>query len=242
MSSTQTGLTVKPAKIAELFSKCKEIAAQEEREMAKIQGVILPLLAYVEEPILLHPAQLGPSFQGARSVALKAGARIVTTDVHGLTSTVPLAAFEANECLAILRDVLPELKRLVAEKERATRIKPAIAMKLVLAGQRRILDTRSYHIVILNSGGDCRSLTVGVGLGDGSVEPRKEHDLDRGMRMELDLGVFKEVEGLESLNLKVECKDVDGREFVGVGSLPVDGTWFEQALMKKSWIASGRKT
>jgi hypothetical protein len=243
VSSAQSEASFQPARIAELFSKCRELAAREEREMAKIRGAILPLLSYVEEPILLRPSDLGLSFEGLRSMTLQSGGRVVATDVHGLTASRSLDDFKSSECLAILKVALPEIKRLVAEKERAARVKPALSMKLTLRGQRRIFDTRSYHLVVLNEGGDCKSLSVSVGLSDGTMEPRKERDLDRGMRVELDLGkLFKDVEGLDRLSLRVECMDVDGREFVGVGSLPVDGTWHEQSLMKKSWVGPARRS
>lgn len=242
MSSAQDEVAVKPAKIAELFSKVNQLAAQEEREMAKVQGAVLPLLSYVEEPIFLRPSDLGLSFEGLRSVTLQAGGRVVATDVHGLTASRPLVDFKPAECLAILKVAFPEIKRLVAEKDRAARVKPALSMKLTLTGQRKIIDTRSYHLVVLNQGGDCKGLNLSVGVPDGTLQPRKERDLDKGMRMELDLGFFKEAEGLDRLSLKVECMDVDGREFVGVGSLPVDGTWHEQSLMKKFWLGPMRRS
>jgi len=242
VSSAQSEVSVQPARIAELFTKCRELADREEREMAKVQGAVLPLLAYVEEPILLRPSDLGLSSDGLRSVTLQAGGKVVATDVHGLTASRPLADFKPSECLAILKAAFPEIKRLVEDKDRAARIKPVLSLKLSLTGQRKILDTRSYRLVVLNEGGDCKGLNVSVGLSDGSLEPRKERDLDKGMRMELDLGSFKEFEGMDRLSLKVECMDVDGREFVGVGSLPVDGTWHEQSLMKKFWLGPARKS
>ncbi|HYW84314.1 MAG TPA: hypothetical protein VFB30_13715, partial [Spirochaetia bacterium] len=48
-------------------------------------------------------------------------------------------------------------------------------------------------------------------------------------RTEVDLGVLKEVKGTESLKLRFECKDVDGREFCGAESLRLDGDRLQDA-------------
>jgi hypothetical protein len=236
--STQKGIAEQPAKIADLFSKCSQLADQQEKEMGRIVGTMLPVLAYLNEPITLRPGSLGGSFAELRSVSLQAGAVVVTTDFQGRVASRQLAKLETADCLAVLKDAFPELQRLVADKKRAASVRPIFSMKLVLGGQRFIVDTRSYRLLVSNSGGDCRGLRISAELADGRNKDYRERDLSRGGRIDVDLGVFKELEGAESLRLRFECEDVDGREFCGAESLRLDGERLQEAaLSRKSPLA-----
>ncbi len=227
-----------PSKLADLFSKCSQLAAQEESKMGRIVGTILPVLAYLEEPITLRPGSLGGSFAELRSVSLQAGAVVVTTDFQGRVASRPLAKLGTADCLAILKDAFPELQRLVADKKRAAAVRPILSMKLVLGGQRFIVDMRSYRLLVSNSGGDCRGLRISAELADGRNKDYRERDLSRGGRIDFDLGLLKELEGAESLKLQFECEDVDGREYCGAGSLRLDGERLQEAaLARKSALA-----
>jgi len=237
--STQNGLAEQPVKIADLFSKCSQLAAQEEKEMVRVVGTVLPVLAYLDEPITLHPDSLGGSFAELRSVSLQAGAEVVTTDLRGKVASRPLAKLKTAECLAILKDAFPEIQRMVADKKRCAQVRPTLSIKLFLGGQRFIVDMRSYRLLVSNSGGDCRSLRISAELADGRNKDYPERDLSRGGRVEFDLGLMKEVDGAESLKLVFECKDVDGREFCGAESLSLDGERLQEApLIRKSSLLS----
>jgi hypothetical protein len=226
----------KPVTIADLFSKCSELAAQEEKEMGRIISTMLPFLAYLNEPIVLRPGSLGGSFRGLRSVSLDPGAVVVTTDLRGKVSSEPLAKLRTADCLAVLKDSLPELHRLVDEKKRAALIKPVLSMRVFLGGQRFILDMRTYRLAVSNSGGDCRGLSVSVRLPDGRSKPGRQRDLNRGARAEVDLGVFKEVGGLEHLEVQFDCKDVDGRELRGGEPIPLNGTDLQEVVLSKKGL------
>jgi hypothetical protein len=178
----------KPATIADLFSKCSELAAQEEKEMGRVVSTMLPVLAYVNEPIMLHLVSLGDSFGELRSASLHSGAVVVTTDIEGKVSSKPLANFRTAECLAILRDSFPVIQRLVADKKHAALAKPTLSMKVFLGGQRFILDTRSYRLLVSNSGGACTGLRVSMQLPDGRTRSCRQLDLNRGERAEVDPG------------------------------------------------------
>jgi hypothetical protein len=219
-----------PAKIADLYSKCSELAAQQEREMSRLVGVMLPVLEFLDQPIGLRPASLGGSFPGLRSAVLQ-GSVVVTTDVQGRVASRPLVKLETAELLAVLKGVFPELQRLVADKKRAASVRPILSMRLVLGGQRFIVDTRSYRLVVSNSGGDCRGLRISAELADGRNKDYRERDLSRGARTEVDLGVLKEVKGAESLKLGFECKDVDGLEYCGAEALRLDGERLQEAAL-----------
>jgi len=229
-----------PAKIADLFSKCSELAAQQDREMSRLVGTMLPVLAYLDQPITLSPGSLGGSFAEFRSVSLQTGAVVVTTDCQGRVASRPLAKLEAADCLAIIRDAFPELQRLVADKKRSSQVTPVLSMKLFLGGQRFIVDMRSYHLVVSNSGGDCRGLRISAELADGRNKDYRERDLSRGGRVEFDLGLLKEVRGADSLRVRFECKDVDEREFCGAESLSLNGSRTQEAaLSPKRSVAVG---
>jgi len=230
--STQKGVA-EPVKMADLFSKCSQLAAQEEKEMSRIVGTMLPVLAYVEQPIMLSPASLGGSFSELRSVSLQAGAVIVTTDLQGNVASKPLVKLETGDCLAILKNAFPEIQRMVADKERVAVVRPILSMKIFLGGQRLIVDRRSYRLLVSNSGGDCRDLSIWAELADGRNKPFRERDLSRGGRVEVDLGLRNEVDSAESLRLQFECKDVDGREFCGTESLRLAGDRLQQALLTR---------
>jgi hypothetical protein len=223
----------KSVTIADLFSKCSEIAAQQEKEMGRIMSTMLPVLAYVNEPIALRPGSLGDSFRELRSASLHSGGVVVTTDFQGNVSSKPLSKFPTAECLAILKDSFPELQRLVADKKRAAQVKPMLSMKVLLGGQRFILDMRSYRLLVSNSGGDCRGLRISIHLPDGRTKPCRHCDLSRGEWAEVDLGVFKEVGDLERLDLQFDCEDVDGREFHGVEHIPLDGTDLREVVLNR---------
>jgi hypothetical protein len=220
-------------KIADLFSKVTKLAAQQEKEMGRIVSTILPVLAYLDEPVALRPESLGDSFREVRSAFIHPGAVVVTTDFQGKIWSKPLAKFPTADSLAILKESFPELQRLVADKKRAAQVKPSLSMKVFLGGQRFIVDMRSYRLLVSNSGGDCRELRVSIKLPDGETKLCKERDLGRGMRTEVDLGVFKEVGELERLEIKVECKDVDGRELHGGEPVPIDGTSLKEVTLSR---------
>lgn len=242
MPSTQKGVA-EPVKMSDLFSKCEQLAAQEEKEMSRIVGTMLPVLAYVEEPIMLSPGSLGGSFSELRSVSLQAGAMVVTTDLQGNVASKRLAKLKTGDCLAILKNAFPEIQRLVADKNRAAVVRPILSMKLFLGGQRFIVDRRSYRLLVSNSGGDCRYLSISAELADGRNKPFRERGLSRGGRVEVDLGLLKEVDGAESLRLQFECKDVDGREFCGAQSLRLAGDRLQEALLtrKRSPVLASAK-
>ncbi len=224
-----------PVKIADLFSKASELAAQEEKEMDRIVGTMLPVLAWLNEPVVLRPKSLGAPFQEFRSVTLETGAIVVMTDLEGKVSSRQLSKFRTGECLAILHDSYPELQRMAANKKRAGQVKPVLSLKIVLGGSRFFVDRRSYRLVVSNMGGDCQGMHVSTQLPGGKAKASRPCDVGRGMKVEVELGVPKEVGGSELLELQIECKDVDGRELVGNESVRLDGaSWQEATLRRKN--------
>jgi len=237
--SVQKSVAVQPVKIADLFTKCSQLAVQEEKEISRMVGTMLPILTYLNEPVVLRPSSLGGSFAELRSVSLQTGADLVTTDLRGKVASTPLANLKTHDCLAILREAFPEMQRMVADKKRSAQVKPILSMKLFLGGQRFVVDMRSYHLLVSNSGGDCSSLRVSAELADGRNKEYRWRDLSRGGRIEFDLELLKEVEGAESLRIQFECKDVDGREFCGAESLSLEGDRMQEApLIRKSAFLS----
>ena len=101
----------KPTTIADLFSKTSELAAQEERDMGRIMGMMVPVLAWLNTPVELQPGPLGEAFSGFKSVSLQAGPTVVTTDPRGKVAARPLAELRTKECLAVIREAFPELQR-----------------------------------------------------------------------------------------------------------------------------------
>jgi hypothetical protein len=224
----------KPVTIADLFSKCSELAAQEEKEMSRIMSTILPVLAWLNGPVVLRPGSLGDAFSGFASVSLQPGATVVTTDLKGKVLARPLAKFRTKECLVIIREAFPELQRLVADKRRAAQVKPALSVKAAVGGSRFILDMRSYRLLVSNSGGDCLDLRISMQLSGDRTKACRPCDVNRGERVEVDLGVFKEVSTLERVKLQIDCKDVDGRELRGDETIRLDKDgWQEAALSDK---------
>jgi hypothetical protein len=232
-SPTKTEVADKPATIADLFSKCSELAAQEEKEMGRIMSTILPLLAWLNQPVALRPGSLGDAFSRFASVSLEPGATVVTTDFEGKVLARPLAKFRTKDCLAIFGEAFPELQKLVAEKKRAAQVKPALSMRASLGGARFILDMRTYRLLVSNSGGDCRGLSVSVQLSGDRTKACKPCDLNQGEWVEVDLGVYKEVSALERVKLRFDCKDVDGRELHGEQTIRLDGAAWQEAALRE---------
>lgn len=226
-------MAAQPVKIADLFSKCSQLAVQEEREMDKIVGTILPMLAWLNEPVVLRPKSLGGVFQGLRSVTLETGAMVVMTDPEGGVSSEQLAKFPTQECLAILHESFPELQRMVANRRRAGQVKPLLSLKIVLGGSHLIVDKRSYRVLVSNAGGDCMGLKVSAQLPEGWTKSSRPCDVSRGKEAEVDLGVFKEVGKVERLELEVDCRDVDGRELRGEEWVHLGGADWQEAVLRR---------
>jgi hypothetical protein len=224
-----------PMKIADLFSKCSELAALEEKEMRRIASTILPVLGWLNEPVVLLPESLGSAFEQFRSVTLETGATVVMTDFHGKVSSMQLSKFRTQEYLAILRDSFPELQRLAANKRRSGEVRPALLLKVVLGGPRFIVDMRSCRLIVANTGGDCVDIRVTTLLRGDRTKASRPCDVGRGEKAEVDLGVSKEVAGSGRLELRIDCKDVDGRELGGEESVRLDGaaSWQEATLLAK---------
>lgn len=222
MPSTEKGLAEQPVKIADLYSKCSELAVQEEKEMSRVVGTVLPVLAYLDKPVSLRPASLGGSFAELQSVSLQPGAVVVTTDSQGNVASMQLAKLRTGECLAILKGAFPEMQRMIADKKRDASACPALSMKLFRKGQRFIVDRRTYHLLVSNSGADCKGLRISVELADGRRKSSRERGLGHGELIELDLGLRDELDGAESIRFRLECEGVDGRQYSGAESLRLD--------------------
>ena len=222
-SSPKSETAEQPAKLSDLFSKCSELAAEEERQMAKFVGAVIPVLGFLGEPVSLRPESLGGSFLGFRSVTLGDGAMVTMTDPEGRVSSRRLSAFRTEECLAILEESFPELQRLVSEKRRAGEARPELSLRVALGGKRFIVDMRSYRVAVANAGGDCLGVRFSTRLSGGRTKSSRPCDVRRGQEVEVDLGVAMEVAEAGRLEIEVECRDADGRELSGRGSVGVDG-------------------
>jgi hypothetical protein len=232
--SPETETAEQPTKLSELFSKCAQLAAEEERQMGKFVGAVIPVLGFLGEPVALRPESLGGSFLDFKSVTLGAGATVTMTDPEGRVSSRQLSAFRTADCLAILEESFPELQRLVTEKRRAGETSPALSLRVVLGGTRFIMDMRSYRVVVANSGGDCLGVRFSTRLSGGRTKSSRACDVGRRQEVEVDLGVSKQVGGGGQLEIEVECKDADGRELFGRGSVGVNGDPQVVALSPKA--------
>jgi len=236
-SPTGTEMAKQPVEIVDLFSKVSQLAAQEEKEMGRIVSTMIPVLAWLNEPVVLRPESLGGSFREFRSITLETGATVVTTDLEGRASSKQLSRFGTEECLAILHDSVPELQRLVANKRRAAEAQPVLSLKVSLRGRRFIVDTRSYRLMVSNTGGDCMGILISAKLPGGRTKASSPRDVSRGHQVEVDLGVFKEVGDLKRLELQIDCKDVDGRELQGDESVRLEGgSWQRATLRRKDYV------
>ena len=232
--SPKAGIAETSVKLADLFSKVSELAKQEDKEVARIVGTILPVLSWLNEPVKLHPESLGETFREMREASLQIGARVVMADERGKTFSRALAKFSVEDCLAILQDCFPELQKQVADKRRAEKVKPTLSMRMILRGCNFLVDLRSYHLEISNSGEVCRDIRV-LGLyPEGRTKTLGPVDVDGENQAELNLGVFKEVHGLGHLDLRIECKDVDGRELKAQESVRLDGEEWQTIALRKA--------
>ena len=221
-------------KIADLYSKCSQIAAKEAKELSRIVGAIVPVLAWLGASVALRPRSLGGTFAELKSVSLESGAVVVMTDAGGRVSSRRLSEFKTHECLTILNEAYPELQRIAADKRREGKVRPVLSLKAIVGGGHLIFDTRSYRLAIANSGGDCVALRVSAQLPSGASKSSRPCDVDRGMRAEVDLGVFKELAGQERLEVQLDCKDVDGRELWAEEKVSLRAAWTDIKLERKS--------
>jgi hypothetical protein len=231
--SAKTGMADQTMKIADLFSKCSELAAQEEKEMGNIVNSILPVLAWLNEPVALKPESLGEAFNEFKSVSLDPGALVVMANAQGRVSTKQLAKFGTAERLAILRDSFPELERMIANKRRAGQVRPALSLKLVLGGPHFIVDMRSYRLMVSNSGGDCSGVRISSQLPRGKTKSYRPFDVSRDEQAEVDLGVFNEITRTKRLAIRIDCKDVDGRELRGEESVRPDASKWQYVTLRR---------
>ena len=231
-SSTKAQAMKGSVSIADLFSKCSELAAEEMKEMARIISNMLPILAWLNEPVVLRPGSLGEAFSGFTNVSLQPGATVFTTDLVGKVFVRPLFDLPTKDRLEVMREAVPELQRLVTDKRRAAEVKPALSMKASLEGSRFIVDKRSYRVLVSNTGGDCRDLQVSIKLFGVKPKPSSPVSVNRGESVEVDLGVLKKEAGtMGRLELHMDCKDVDGRELRGDESLPIEGAGWQETVL-----------
>ena len=232
LSSSKAKLLEQP-KIADLYTKCSQLAAKEEKEMGRVMGTVFSVLTWINEPVALRPKSLGGAFSRFRSVSLRADANVVTTDFEGKVTSKPLKEFRLSESLAILREAYPELMSLVAGKTGGAHVKPLLSLKANLGGAR-ILGSRSYRVQVSNSGGDCVGLVVSVGLPGGQTKACRPFDLKRGEQVAVELGALKGVGSAERLEVGIDCKDAQGHELRGDQTVPLDDpSWQEADLSGK---------
>jgi hypothetical protein len=220
--------------IADVYARRSELAVQEQREVGRIVSMMLPVMTWLNEPVVLKPRSLGSAFQEFSSVSLENGEMVVMTDVEGNVSRKNLAQLPIEECLAILQSSLPELQKMAEHKRRREeQAKPALSMKIVLGGTGSTIEVPSYRLVVSNSGGDCTDIRVTTMLPGGWTRTSPPCDVRRGEQAEVDLGVFEEVSDVALLQLQVECKDAEGRELRGSESLPLNGAEWQEAFLRR---------
>ena len=232
--SPKSGVAETPTKLADLFSKASELAKLEDKEVGRIVSTIVPVLSWLNEPVKLHPESLGETFREIREASLQIGARVVMSDERGKTYSRALAKFSVEDCLAILQDSFPEIQRLVADKRRAGQIKPMLSVRMMLGGSNFVVDLRSYRLVISNSGGACKGVRVSESYSGGRTKTHGPVDVDGAQEAELNLGIFKEVQHLRHLNLRIKCVDLDGRELTADESVRLDGEEWQPITLRRA--------
>ncbi|HUI00405.1 MAG TPA: hypothetical protein VLU99_01770 [Nitrososphaerales archaeon] len=216
--------------MADLYSRCSELAAQQDRKVADVMGTILPVLAWLGKPVELDPAELGETFSGLRSVSISPGAIVVRTDPQGKVSTTAMAKLGPKDCLALLSKAFPRMEKMVEDKKREGDVRPVLWVKASLEGSRPLLGKRRFQLVVSNSGGDCRDLRVLVLLPGGLTRACKPCDVGRGERVDIDLGIHEEADGAEEVALQIQYRDVDGRESKGDETVKLHGKTMHAAL------------
>jgi len=232
-SSTKSKLEVQPAEMADLFSKCAQLAAQEEKEMGKIMSTMLPVLEYLGEPVMLKPESLGDRFRAFKYVILQSGAVVVTTDLEGHVSSRPLAEFSTEDCLAILRDSFPELLRLASEKRQAAMVGPALSLRIASGGAHETQCVRSHYLVVSNLGGPLSDVVVSSLLPGGRTKAYRPGGVHRGGKVNIDLEVLKEESNVERVELQIDCTDAMGHQFRGREFVRLDGSIVQEVALRK---------
>ena len=229
--SSRTETADDAATIADLYKRASRLDERHRKETAKIVGTILPILAWLNEPVALRPRALGEHFFDMRSVTVETGGMVVMTDLQGHVSSMELTGFRSKEFQAILKEAFPELERMTALKRRAGDIKPILSLKVVVAGRKFLIDRRTYRVMVSNSGGECRGLKVSTQLPAGRSEPTHPCDVARGRQVGVDLGVFGDVG--DSLQLWLSCRDSDGREFEADELVQLEAEAGQEALLRR---------
>jgi len=231
--STKSKLDVQPAEMADLFSKCAQLAAQEEQEMGKIMSTILPVLEYLGGPVSLKPEALGDRFHDFKYVVLQSGATVMTTDMKGNVSTKPLAEFRTEDCLSILRESFPELLRLASEKRQAAMVGPALSLRIVSGGAHESQGVRSHYLVVSNLGGPLSDVVVSSLLPGGRTKAYRPGGVHRGGKINIDLEVLKEESTVERVELQIDCTDAMGHQFRGREFVRLDGSIIQEVALRK---------
>jgi len=231
--STKAKLEVQPAEMADLFSKCAQLAEQEEKEMDKIMSTMLPVLEYLGEPVSLKPESLGERFQGFKYVTLQSGAMVMTTDMEGKVVSKPLAEYPTEDCLAILRDSFPELLRLASEKRQAAMVGPALSLRIAPGGVHLAKGVRSHYLIVSNLGGPLSDLVVSSLLPGGRTKIYRPGGVHRGGKVTIDLEVLQEESRVERVELQIDCADAMGHLFRGHEFVRLDGADIQTVGLKK---------
>jgi hypothetical protein len=174
----------------------------------------------------LNAKHLSEWFPPAKSAALVGGETLVLRTGKKETR-ISVLELKPDSYVAVVKEAAASVAKLMAEEKtrreasRAGSIKPALQMFTGLKGGKlAVFDWRSYSLLVSNTGGAAKRVTVYVtSLGGQKHGPLQ---INKGETVELELGVFRRLRKSGDIRMVVMCEDQDGRKYRGKAKLELN--------------------
>jgi len=189
-----------------------------ERETRKeISRFVYEFQSAFSGELKLNAKHLSEWFPPAKSAALVGGKTLVLR-LGKKETKISVLELEPDPYVAVVKEAAASVARLMAEEEarreaeRAETIKPALKMfRSLKGGKLAVFDWRSYSLVVSNTGGAAKRVTVYVtSLGGQKHGPLQ---INKGETLELELGRFGRLRKSGGIRMVVMCEDQDGRKY-----------------------------
>ena len=214
----------------------------ENKTKKEISRFVHDVQAALSKPVKLDASRLKEWFPGADSAVLIDGEKLVVR--QGTKETeVSLLRLEPDPYFAVVKEVGSEVTRLMeeADAERARSIAPALQVTArLLGGKLAIFDWRNYNLVVANTGGNAKSVTISVS----PTGPEKygPFDIRAFETAEFTLRHLYRILDSRALKITARCEDDDGRRYVGDAELEVGSKRVRVLRLTAADVGSDRKS
>ncbi len=229
-----SGLVEQVAGISQELGQLAHLERLESKDRDKLIERIRVLKSWIGRDIRLYARSFMGALDPVSMAYLDRECNLVMVDWSGNPTSRPLDRLGPDLFMAVARDSTPLLVKAIESKVEGTieRRKPKLLARVQAEKTHAFLfSRRTYHLFILNSGGDSAHIQVFVHTND-SAHRYGPFDLSHKGQKELDLGRVSKIEDSDSLPIELNCKDAGSRRYRGQSKIDLkDPEWQEISLL-----------